>query len=149
MKKKKKKGQFKQVQPSKPNIVYATPEDKAAHIIAQSYEGPMPPPLWFSQYDQILPGAAERILATYEKQVEHRISIENKVIDSDVKNSGRGVTFGFILQLVAIGAGTIIMLKGSTVAGASIVATSFGTMIVNYVIQILRRGKPAPQKANN
>ena len=46
----------------------------------QSYEnfsGPLPHPALFGQYNEILPGAAERIFRMTEKQLDHAIELEN------------------------------------------------------------------------
>ena len=38
--------------------------------------GPLPPPEMLAQYEEILPGAAERILSMAERQAEHRQKME-------------------------------------------------------------------------
>ena len=39
-----------------------------------SYEGPLPPSAEFGRYNEILPGAAERILAMAEREQEARLA---------------------------------------------------------------------------
>jgi len=108
----------------------------------------MPPPLWLKQYDEVLPGAAERIITVFEKQVDHRIDLEKTVISSDKQNSKLGVKLGFVLQLVAILAGVIVILFGKELAGFSVVGTAFATMIANFIIQISKRGQPYQKRKN-
>lgn len=49
------------------------PSQRASLIHAQmEFSGPLPPPQILGQYDEVLPGAAERILRMAEKQQDHR-----------------------------------------------------------------------------
>jgi uncharacterized membrane protein len=48
--------------------------------IGASYSGPLPLPQQLQGYEEIVPGAADRIIRMAEKQSAHRIEIESKVI---------------------------------------------------------------------
>lgn len=77
---------------------YQNPDNKP--IIATRYEnfsGPLPHPEILKKYDEIVTGAAERIIKQAEVQTNHRIQLETKVIDSDIRNSRLGLIFGFIV----------------------------------------------------
>jgi len=80
--KKKQKSPSPQLSPQKQEI-----KQLALEAIAEVFSGPLPPPSVLSQYNQVVPGAAERIIAMAESQSEHRQQLENKVIESDIKNS--------------------------------------------------------------
>ncbi len=102
----------------------------------EQFSGPLPPPDILRKYDEILVGAAERILVMAENQSKHRQKMESKVIGSDVWNSKLGLTFGFLLGLVGLlgsfycilndkvlpggllGAGTIVTLAGAFIYGS-------------------------------
>ena len=66
------------------------------------YSGPLPTSKEFSSYEQALPGAANRILAMAEKEVEHRQKNEVKIIEQSIKKSGRGQLFAFILAIISL-----------------------------------------------
>ena len=51
--------------------------------VSRAYSGPLPSPEALEKYNQVLPGAAERILAMAENQGKHRQDIERKVIESN------------------------------------------------------------------
>lgn len=52
-------------------------EGRAAIVHAQvEFSGPLPHPQTLRQYDEVLPGAAERILRMAEKQQDHRIGMD-------------------------------------------------------------------------
>ncbi len=62
--------------------------------------GPLPAPETLGQYNDVLPGLAERIVKMTENQNNHRIKQEDKVISSQVFLSKRGQLFGFILAII-------------------------------------------------
>ena len=64
------------------------------------FEGPLPPPSILAQYDQVAPGAAERILGMAERQSSHRIALEARVVSSDVVRSYLGLLLGFVVVIV-------------------------------------------------
>ena len=59
----------------------------------ETFLGPLPPPEILAQYEQILPGSAERIMVMAENQAEHRQSLEETVktvIEGDSKRRTYG-----------------------------------------------------------
>lgn len=99
-------------------VLESLPEDKrdvimsAMYAIEQkSYSGPLPAPEDFAEYEKILPGSTDRILKMAEKQVDHRISSDNKIIDNTYRQSGRGQILGAILVVMF---GVIILIFGLT-----------------------------------
>ena len=69
-----------------------------SRTVSQSYSGPVPPPAVLREYDQIVPGAAARILAQAEAQTQHRIKLEDKVTTSDICRSYWGLGIGAIRE---------------------------------------------------
>ena len=68
-------------------ILDAVPESKKEEvkealmiIRSEMYSGPIPPPEALARYEEIQPGAADRILKMAEKQQEHRMALETKAI---------------------------------------------------------------------
>ena len=47
-------------------------------VIQSEFSGPLPPPNIIKGYEDILPGAADRILSMAENQAKHRQEIEKK-----------------------------------------------------------------------
>lgn len=70
------------------------------------FSGPLPHPEVMRQYEEVVPGSAERILTMAEEQSRHRISMESKIIPGQQRESSRGQIFGFILCLLLITVGT-------------------------------------------
>jgi len=71
-------------------------------LITAQYAGPIPPPEAFKKYEEILPGAAERILRMAEKQAEHRQKLEEMIIRANNRDSLLGLIFGLIIGLATI-----------------------------------------------
>ena len=85
-----------------------------------AYSGPIPHPSDLAKYEQILPGAAERILAMAEKQSEHRQALESKVIESGIRKSERGLVFGLVIGVTALLVGGLCALLGKEIAASFI-----------------------------
>ena len=63
------------------------------------YSGPIPPPDVLAQYNNVVPGADERILKMAEEQSNHRQYLEKAVISSDITQARWGVICGLIVAL--------------------------------------------------
>lgn len=121
------------------SVIQSLPEDKRKIIqgallaISESstFSGPLPAPEDFAGYEKVLPGATDRIMKMTEKQVEHRIESEKKIIDNKFKQSGRGQIIGAILVCVCIMASVVLGLNGHDwIAGGIGVTTVIGVAVV-------------------
>ncbi|MCX6790963.1 MAG: DUF2335 domain-containing protein [Candidatus Gribaldobacteria bacterium] len=80
--------------------------------IEMSFSGPLPPPEILKKYDEVLPGSVERIIKMAEQQAEHRRSLEQQVIKSDIKNSKLGILCGFLIGMSGIVGGVVVATFG-------------------------------------
>ena len=81
----------------------------------------------FKEYEEALPGAADRILGMAEKEQEHRQQWEMRALGGEQRNFGRGQWLGFSISVISIGAsvylgmqnylGLPILFGGSAVIG--------------------------------
>ncbi len=116
-------------------------ETKIAYLQAQSFQGPIPPPSLFGQYEQILSGSADRILTLAEKEQSHRQKWESDVLIAQKADVRRGQWLGFGLGFVGL-----IVAPISAYLGYPIVATaSIGTVFAGIVTAFLRN-KPDAEK---
>lgn len=67
-----------------------------------SFSGPLPPPEVMGLYEQLIPGAAERLLTAFENQQNHRHSLENRVVDAGVRRSWAGLWCALAVALAGI-----------------------------------------------
>ena len=77
-----------------------TTEETRRHFLA--FHGPIPTPPVLEYYDQILPGAAERILVMAEKEGDHRRTIEKSIVDAECRLKNRGQWFALTFSLAAL-----------------------------------------------
>ncbi len=116
------------VQNKPPNLPSKSPSPSAdelakveSRLIQQSTEtqfaGPLPSPESFERYDQVLPGAAERILALAEKEQQIRADLQAGLLANDRRRITGAVSLGILLIGVA---------GLATWMGNEVIALSFG-----------------------
>lgn len=109
-----------------------TPLDQtaSAHVAvtrqSYSFSGPLPPPEVMGLYNELIPNAAERLLAAFEGQQHHRQGLENRIVDSGIKRSWYGLWCGLAVSLAGIGvAGLAVVyqqqLTASVIGGGTLV----------------------------
>ena len=72
------------------------------HQVTQQWSGPLPPPAALEQFNQIIPGSAERILAMVEKEQEHRINTDKSALIATIADTQRGHYLGSLISLSSI-----------------------------------------------
>lgn len=132
---------------------------KAGGMIAYaaSHSGPLPPASQFAKYDDVLPGAAERILAMAERNQAHRTKLDNRnaalqqrgqremIIDLKAARSerheGRWIAFGITLLLVALA--FYMVYSGASTAAASMLSVLLIGLALAYITGTAARAKQA------
>jgi len=99
----------------------------------QVHEGPLPAPDVFGQYDQIVPGAAERIIAMAESQANHRQKLELIAVKSGSRDSLLGLIFGLIIGLSAIIGSVLTIMSGKEQGGAALGITGLASLVGVFV----------------
>lgn len=82
--------------------------------LLEAFSGPLPPPSVLQQYEEVCPGAAERILRLAEGQSKHRQQMEAKVVASDCRAQDRGPVYGFIVAMSALVLSGVLLYEGKT-----------------------------------
>lgn len=93
-------------------------------IHQENYTGPIPHPDLFKQFDEVLPGAANRILTMAEEEQKNRHLIENSQINLFKISSILGLLFGFVITMTIIGSGVYLLLSDKSIQGFSLIITS-------------------------
>ena len=114
--------------PNKPTSSVVTQTHKSV-----SFSGPLPVPAYLAQYEEILPGSAERILKMAEEQSDHRRSLETKVINSGVSDSKKGLWFGFLIGIGGLGVVSYCASLGFQVLAGIIAALDLGSLVGIFV----------------
>ena len=74
-----------------------------------------------ARYNQIVPGAAARIISMAESQMNHRQHLERVVVEAGVDAQRRGVIWGGIIALAAFGGASGLLIAGQSIAGVVII----------------------------
>ncbi len=110
-------------------------------VFQRYFSGPLPPPEVLAQYNEIVPGAAERILKMAEEQSAHRRRLEDKTISAQLHESGRGQWMALIVTLEFPGGSLWITHDGYPAVGATLSSATVVSLATVFIL-----GKRAQQK---
>lgn len=99
----------------------------------KSFSGPLPPSDDFARYEQVTPGAGDRILKMTEDQAKHRQSLEMKMLKSEVRSTLIGQIMAFIICIIVLIAGIYFVLKGMNGKGFVAIFTPLGFLIGSFL----------------
>ena len=68
------------------NQPQAGPQNPQRTVTVTSRQGPLPAPQELFQYNQLLPGAADRIIGMAEREQSHRMNVEDMSARADIKH---------------------------------------------------------------
>lgn len=91
---------------------HADPLDSSAGVASEAlvralhleFSGPLPHPQLLSQYDELVPNGAERIVELTEREARHRQTLE-----------ARGQLFAFVLAMISLVGGIGLIVIGASV----------------------------------
>lgn len=101
--------------------------------IASFFSGPLPHPETFKQYEEILPGSADRILTMAEEQGRHRREIEKIVIKNEARNSSRGLLFAFIVAVIIVLVGGTLVFFDKAGWGLALILTGLAGLVGTFI----------------
>lgn len=103
-------------------------------LVAAAYKGPLPPPVMLSQYDQVCPGAAKKIIEDFTENTEHIRAMEKKDLESSITVMKRGQVMAFVLSIFLMGLAALSLWLGNTTF-AGIAGISFLALVVKAFIK--------------
>ena len=129
---------------------------KVVRTVSATYKAPLPPPSMLRDYENVVPGLADRIVQAFERETLHRHECARVLIDAEIKSDQVASTanykfkrsaqwFAFILGLVGLLCGTYTATHGAPTAGSII----GGVTVVGLVSTFLwgKAKEPAGQPA--
>lgn len=102
-------------------------------VVETTYQGPIPPPDQLREYDNLVPGAAKRIMDLFESQSRHRMDLESRVVKADVWRSWTGLLLGFIIAVSIVACGTWLIVKNHDFAGGSMITTGIASIVGSFI----------------
>src|SRR5258708_15838791 len=127
-----------------------TGQSPHAEVLAVSMEssfaGPLPPPGLLKGYEEVCPGAAQRIFAMSESQGTHRRAIENKMSDAAVeemrlqfKENRRGQYCAVSVAFTFLAAGVYVAISGHPWPGALLGGLGGGGIGLHAIVRAFLR----------
>ena len=110
--------------------------------LSSTFSGPLPPPEVLIRYNDAVPDGAERIIALAERQAAHRMALESRVVDADIKRSNWGLVAGFVIALVGLVVSYLLVDRGNATAGVALGAVDLVGLVGAFVYgTVSRRGE--------
>lgn len=116
---------------------------------SSEFSGPLPPPEILEKYNAVIDNGAERIMTMAENQSAHRLQLEKQVVNSQIKQSGRGQWFGFIVGIVGLALATTLAILGYQVVATVFGSTTIVGLAAAFVIGKKMQHKDLEDKAGN
>lgn len=107
----------------------AKPPQQAIQVTTRQLTGPLPPPEILAQYNQVSPGAADRIIAMAEDNNRHFQTMDKMTVSSTYQERRTGQWCGLIIGLAVMG----VCAFGFYLGHATEAAWLGGTTIVGLV----------------
>ncbi|MDR3667470.1 MAG: DUF2335 domain-containing protein [Ignavibacteriaceae bacterium] len=93
----------------------------------------LPPPEILRNYNSVVPGLADRIVAQAEKQTSHRIALEKKLLTSNIWKSFLGLVFAFLIGSLGIGGGLYLTFVGLNVIGIVFSSATLVSLVMSFI----------------
>lgn len=127
-------------------------EEQKRVVIAASYQqtqfsGPLPPPSILREYNEVDPTFAERIMTMTEKQSDHRRSLEQLAITSEIRRSWAGLCCGFLIALAGLAVSAYLGSIGQSAAASIIGGSTLVGLAGVFVYGTISRKQERQQKA--
>jgi uncharacterized membrane protein len=96
--------------------------------VREQFSGPMPHPKHLREYEDILPGAAERILSMAEQNIAHMKKMDEDSLEAEVDDRKRGMRYGAGLfgLLIVLAFASLFVTDSEIVPGMFLGAVTIG-----------------------
>lgn len=112
----------------------------------KSYQGPIPDPETLAQYDALVPGSAERLINRFEKQSDHRMSLETTVVKGDINRSRIGLYFGGVFAAGILALAFYMVSKGQAGVAGTMVGAVTASIIGAFIYGRAQQAKERKEK---
>lgn len=99
-------------------------------MVAEMFSGPIAHPRHLRQYEEILPGSADRIIKMAEDRNQHHISMDQKLSDAEIADRKLGMIIGGSLFASLVVAAFLIAL---TTNSPTLAAIFMGAAVIGGV----------------
>jgi len=111
-----------------------------------TFSGPLPPPAILAQYNEAVPDGAERIIVMAETQAKHRMALESRVVDADIRRANWGLAAGFVVALVFLLVSFLLIDRGKEWPGAALGAIDLVGLVGVFIYGTISRRSEREQR---
>lgn len=120
-----------------------TSRPKTVSLSTTVVSGPLPSPEILVQYNNAVPGAAERIIAMAEHDFAHLQSMEKMHLSAYYQDRRLGQIFGFSIAVLALGGSVFLAFTGHESTASIIGGTTLVALVSIFVVgRFFRNAKP-------
>ncbi|MHC0551391.1 DUF2335 domain-containing protein [Salinicoccus sp. CNSTN-B1] len=127
-------------------ILEKLPRGQAKHIVERmsiSKSGPLPDPEDFARYEEIMTGAADRIMSMAEKEQSHRHEIgkteTEKYYDNNYKLTRFSMFTGVVISFLGSTSGVLISIYGQSTAGIILASAAILPVVLTAIKDLFRK----------
>lgn len=95
--------------------------------------GPLPSPDAVQRYEQVLPGAADRIMKLIESQAEHRMDMETSLVEGALRTERLGQVFGLSIVVLVFAVSAWLIDGGHGISGTVLGVTDLVALIAVFL----------------
>lgn len=99
-----------------------------------SFQGPLPPPSMLADYDKIIPGSAERILAMTEHEQKSRTCSKDQALNGAISKDKRGQWMGFVITFAVLIIASVFAWKGNTLFAGTLIGLDLLGLAAVFVV---------------
>lgn len=112
--------------------------------VAELANGDLPSAETVEVYEQVLPGAADRILSMLEEQSTHRMRMERTLVESAARTERLGQLLGLAFVLVVFLVGTWLITTDHSVPGTLLAVADLALLAAVFVHRDRSGSEPVP-----
>lgn len=117
--------------------------------VSKTHTGPIPDPETLEGYNLIIPNGADRIMTMAEKQSEHRMKLETKLITGQQNQSNLGQILACIIGITALLVAGYSINNGHEWGGSIIGAGGLTSLVTAFIQGKSRQRESLDNKAPN
>jgi uncharacterized membrane protein len=136
----------------------STPDDRSSGSVSietaiqvlreQQFTGPLPHPEILRGYEDVVPGAAERLLTMAERNSQHRRDMERIVVEGGSRRAWAGLVLGFIIAVLFLIVSAALIINGYEVAGTILGTVDVVGLVTVFVVGRVEQRQEREEKAH-